>query len=360
MERRRGVRVTLPYIHSYRDRHGHQRYYFRRPGYPRATLPGKPGLPDFMDAYNRALSKEPPKPKRTIATAELGTVASAIGLYLGSAAFAGLAPDTRRTRRNELNRFRDQHGKNRLATLDKQNLERIALRRNLLKALSPWLDWCVSQKLIAANPSIGIKRPRSPNKEGYKTWPEEHIERFRAHHAIGSKARLALEVLVNVGSARVDTALLGRQHIRSGAIVYRRHKTKVLIEIPILPDLQRVIDELPLNGGLAFIAKDNGAAYTKESFGNMFRGWCREAGIPNGYSAHGIRKYAATVRADLGATVSQLMAWFGWLTEREAVEYTRSADRRRLAQQLGKMVNDQLATRDSGVSTPSVSAALDG
>lgn len=359
MGQRRGVRVTLPYIHTYKDRHGHQRYYFRRPGYPHATLPRKPGSPEFIDAYKAALAKEAPTPKRIIEPAGLGTVASAIGLYLGSAAFAALAPDTKRTRRNELNRFRNQYGKNRLATLDKRNLERIALRRNLLKALSPWLDWCKAEGLIAENTSVGIKRPRSANREGYKTWPEEFIERFRAHHPVGTKARRALEVLVNVGAARVDTALLGRQHIRGGMIVYRRHKTKVLVEIPILPDLQKVIDSVP-SGRLPFIAKDDGTAYTKESFGNYFRQWCEEAGVPKGYSAHGIRKYAATVRADLGATVNQLMAWFGWLTEKEAVEYTRAADRRRLAQQLGEMVNAELSTRDSRVATPSVSAALEG
>lgn len=347
MERRQGVRVTLPYIHSYRDRHGHRRHYFRRPGYPRAVLPGKPGSPEFMEAYNAACAKEPPKPKRVIEPAGLGTVASAIGLYLSSAIFTGLAPDTKRTRRNELNRFRAHYGQYRLATLDKQNLARIATRRNLLKALSPFLDWCVLQRLIAANPSTGIKRPRPPNTEGYKPWTEELIEQYRAHHPVGTKAREALEVYVNIGASRVDTALLGRQHIKGGLIVYRRHKTKVLVEIPILPDLQSVIDAMP-SSRLPFIGKEDGTAYTKESFGNMFRQWCHQAGIPNGYAAHGIRKYAATVRADLGATVSQLMAWFGWLTEREAVEYTRSADRRRLAAELGRMVNAAKATPRSG------------
>lgn len=157
----------------------------------------------------------------------------------------------------------------------------------------------------------------------------------------------ALEVIVNVGSARVDTAALGRQHIRNGKIVYRRSKTKVLVEIPILPDLQEIIDGLP-PGRLPLVARDDGAPYTKESFGNLFRQWCDEAGIPKGYAAHGIRKYAATLRAELGATVKQLMAWFGWLTEKEAVASTRAADRRRLVAQLGQMVNASSPNLGSG------------
>src|SRR5215472_15682130 len=90
--------------------------------------------------------------------------------------------------------------------------------RNCLKALSPWLQWCVDEELISANPSTGIKRPKSSNKDGYKTWPEEYVEQYRTRHSIGSKARLAFELLVNVWAARVDTALLGRQHVRDGML----------------------------------------------------------------------------------------------------------------------------------------------
>jgi hypothetical protein len=62
-----------------------------------------------------------------------------------------------------------------------------------------------------------------------------------------------------------------------------------------------------------------------------FRKHCAAAGIPVGYSAHGVRKYAAPDRANRGATTHELMAWFGWLTVREAERYTRAASRRKLA-----------------------------
>jgi hypothetical protein len=209
--------------------------------------------------------------------------------------------------------------------------------RNFLKAISPFLDWSAAEKLIAVNPAIGVKRPKAPNKDGYKTWSEDLIELYRGHHPVGSKARQAFELLINVGAARIDTALLGRQHVRNGMLVYRRHKTDVLVEIPILPELQAVVDSMPA-GQLAFIATDQGTPYTKESFGNLFRDWCDEAEIPKGYSAHGLRKYAAKLRAELGATAFELMAWFGWLTLREAERYTRSAERRKSAIALGKRI----------------------
>ena len=50
----------LPYVQEYRDRQGKARRYFRRPGYKRVPLPGTPGAPQFMAAYQAALAAERP------------------------------------------------------------------------------------------------------------------------------------------------------------------------------------------------------------------------------------------------------------------------------------------------------------
>jgi integrase len=80
---------------------------------------------------------------------------------------------------------------------------------------------------------------------------------------------------------------------------------------------------------LTFIVGERGRPLTKESFGNLFRDACREAGVPG--SAHDVRKIAATRAANAGATVAQLEAIFGWQVGSMASLYTRAADRRRLA-----------------------------
>ncbi|MGA8613653.1 MAG: tyrosine-type recombinase/integrase [Xanthobacteraceae bacterium] len=46
-------------------------------------------------------------------------------------------------------------------------------------------------------------------------------------------------------------------------------------------------------------------------------------------SAHGLRKAAATIAANNGATVHQFMAIFGWDTFKEAEKYTAKADQQR-------------------------------
>ena len=82
-------------------------------------------------------------------------------------------------------------------------------------------------------------------------------------------------------------------------------------------------------GDLTFLVTERGTPFVKESFGNWFRDACREAGCPG--SVHGLRKARATRAGENGATVHQLMALFGWKTEKMALIYTRKADRKRLA-----------------------------
>jgi integrase len=123
---------------------------------------------------------------------------------------------------------------------------------------------------------------------------------------------------------------LGRQHVRDDIATIKTEKSGFAIEVtlPILPVLESTLKVGPC-GDLTFIVGESGHPLTKESFGNLFRDACREAGVPG--SAHGVRKIAATRGANAGATVAQLEAIFGWQGGSMASLYTRAADRRRLA-----------------------------
>jgi integrase len=70
--------------------------------------------------------------------------------------------------------------------------------------------------------------------------------------------------------------------------------------------------------------------------GNWFRDPCRAARCPG--SAHGLRKAGAARAAENGATTNQLMARFGWSSERMALLCTRKADRKRLAAAAGALL----------------------
>ncbi|RYH61136.1 MAG: hypothetical protein EON54_10425 [Alcaligenaceae bacterium] len=79
---------------------------------------------------------------------------------------------------------------------------------------------------------------------------------------------------------------------------------------------------------LVFLLTQSGASFTSAGFGNWFRDVCKEAGVPSGYSAHGLRKSGATRLAESGATDHEIMAIGGWTTIKEVQRYTRLADRK--------------------------------
>src|ERR1700730_15245721 len=89
-------RIELPYVHEFRDRHGTFRRYFRRPGYKRVKLPGLPGSPEYLAAYQNALAQ---KSKREAAAITTGTADDAVLRYYNSTAFKTLARQTTRLRR---------------------------------------------------------------------------------------------------------------------------------------------------------------------------------------------------------------------------------------------------------------------
>jgi hypothetical protein len=51
--------LRLPYVRTYRDRHGRLRRYFRRRGQPDVPLPGEIGSEEFMSTYQAALGTVP-------------------------------------------------------------------------------------------------------------------------------------------------------------------------------------------------------------------------------------------------------------------------------------------------------------
>lgn len=188
--------------------------------------------------------------------------------------------------------------------------------------------------------------------EGFHTWTPEEALQFEKRHPIGTKARLALDLMLFTGQRRSDVIRFGKQHITKGGkhLTFTQHKGRNRkphrLTLPILPVLQRTIDATSC-GDLTFLVNDWGRI-TDAGFGNWFRDRCVEAGVPG--RAHGLRKAGATIAANNGATSRQLMAIFGWDTLKEAERYTRNADQQRLAESAMHML--ETAEQNSTESCP--------
>jgi integrase len=338
-------RKNPPFVHGYVDQHGTAKFYFRRSGRPKVRLPGLPWSPEFMAAYEHAKSGQWTKPELGGSRTVTGTVNAALVSYYQSSAFGdGLAPSSQQMRRNILERFRDEHGDKRIGLLHKKALQAIlnskspAAASNWRKALRGFIDHAMSLDMLTVDPLAGIKLVPIKS-DGHHPWEAEECAQFEAHHAIGTRARLAYELLLQVGHSRCDIVRMGRQHVRNGTLSLRRQKTKVQFDVTVMPMLQKAIDAMPVSDHLTFLVTAQGRPFTAAGFGNWFRDQCDAARLPKRCTSHGLRKAAATRAADRGATTTQLMAWFGWKTAGEAERYTRSADRKHASASLGKLMS---------------------
>lgn len=153
-----------------------------------------------------------------------------------------------------------------------------------------------------------------------------------------------MELLLWTGLRRGDAVQLGRQHVRDGVAYIKAEKTGEDLAIPMLAPLTEAIAAGPA-GDLAFICGKRGEPLTKESFGNLFRLACNEAGVKA--SAHGLRKLSATIAADSGATEKELQAFYGWKTNTQSQTYTRRANREALAKTMAEKLSTNIYSRTS-------------
>jgi len=326
------------YVQQFIDRHGKARFYFRRMGHKPVPLPGLPWSPEFMEAYEAAMNRASPI---VIGEdrAKSGTVADVVARYLGSTVFAALAATTRQNRRAFLERFRVEHGDKRFCKLQPQHIAKLigklrpSTQRNMLKALRGLASFALAEGLIDADPTTGVKLARQRDTGGFPTWNKEHIAQYRAKHPLGTRARLALELLLGSMQRRGDVIRIGRQHIRDGWLMLRQQKPGTAVEVAVLPELREAIDAMPTGNHLTFLVTSAGTPFTAAGFSGWFREQCKIAGLPKNLSAHGLRKAGAVRFAEHGATAAEIMAWAGWKTLSEAQRYTEAADRKRMAQQ---------------------------
>lgn len=330
---------------------GRRYYYFRRPGCARVRLPGLPGSPAFMAAYQTAVAGSAPRLDLGERRNASGTVASLVAAYANSAHFKHeIAPETRRTQWAILQRFRDEHGDKRIATLRREHVVAILSskkpypRRNWIKAVRPLMQFAISIGLIDTDPTADIKTSMRTKGEGFPTWGDAEIATFRGYHALGTRARLAFELLLCTVQRRGDVIRMGPQHAKDGLLHVRQEKTGERLDLPILPELRTALEAGP-RGQLTFLTTAHGKPFTAAGFGNWFREICDEAGL-QGFSAHGLRKAGCRRLAEAGCTASEIAAWSGHRTLGEVARYTRAADQVALARAAATKLRTKIVKLD--------------
>lgn len=352
-------RPRKPYVQREVTRHGKTVWYFRRGDGPRIRLHGEYESPEWLRDYERAYRDETPLPKTKAAK---GTLQWLVSQYEESGRFARLSPETQKMRKRILAKVCKDAFDFNISDLTRKSILAGKVKReakpfaalNYLKVMSQLCAFAADAGYMDENPCVGLDKT-APASEGHHTWTRDEVERFQKKFALGTKPRLALDILLYTGFRRADAVRFGRQHVKDGIVRYRASKNGVYVEFPLLPPLAASI-EASKTGDLAFLVTEHGKPWVKESFGTWFGEQCAAAGVPG--RAHGLRKAGATFAAENGATSMQLAAMYGWRNPRMADTYVKKANRAILAEQAANALSPH--QRSSVPAPASKSRAVEG
>lgn len=327
--------------HLYRQRRadGLWLYRFEMPGRKKRWMKSKPGTDEFLiehAAYMKGVepgfdAPAPPAPARKV-----GTFSWLVRIYQSSAEWDALSDATRSQRNYFYSQLEPKAGGLPAEGMTAADVRRIrdarkstpGAARNMLKALSALYDWGVEEGHVEKNPVKGVKRP-AQSKTGFTPWNLDDLNSFRRHHAAGTREHLAMCLLLFTACRRADVVGLGPQHARGGWMRWTQGKTGDLVEVPILPPLAAAV--AAAEPGMVFLRTEYGRPFSVPGFGNWWSKRVKAAGV-KAAPAHGLRKAAGALLAEFGCTENEIMSVLGHADPGTARVYTRSANRRLLAE----------------------------
>jgi integrase len=265
----------------------------------------------------------------------MGSLAAA---WYAAPTFTALKASAQRTYRAHLERFlatykddavADVQARHLLSILDKRAGTPAAANalRNVLRQV---FQFAFERGWRGDNPMRDVRRIRY-EKKPFRTWSEDDIAAFEARWSRGTRARLALDLLLYTGQRRSDVIRMGPQHVRGDTIMVKQVKTGTMLALPLHPELRASLAELK-GDHLAFLMTELGAPFASPTaFYNWFVDCAAKAGLPKGLSPHGLRKSTVCRLLEAGATPHQVMSITGHKSLAEIERYAAEVNQPRLA-----------------------------
>ena len=180
-------------------------------------------------------------------------------------------------------------------------------------------------------------------RRGYRPFTNNQVEEWLRACKEDAEQRRVVRLLLMTGARISDLRRLNRGMIKTveggGRVLsYTCEKGRdsafrpeSVAVVPIVPELEALIAELP-SDRFVFIHSEWNRPFTcGESLGTRIRKWRRGIGLPEGLSAHSMRKAAThwwlRNHRDLIANNFSLKTIFGWATDKELERYTSDFDR---------------------------------
>jgi site-specific recombinase XerC len=363
----------FPGAGSYEDRHGKTRWRFRS-GKRTVQLPGNPAeSPAFEAAYLAAVENRPaPKSAEIIPlpTAENPQSFKAAWRLLRTEdpEWKALGPDIKGAQTRIIERFLTTEvvvgegvtfGQVEVAFMRRKHVKALLARRSekavdketervlggkhaaahLLRVIRKLVGVALDQEWIENDPTYRVKY--RPAYGGWKAWPDEMLDKFEARWPIGTTPRLVYSLALYFGHRRSDVSKVKPSDLEAASHNVVQQKTGKALTLPIHPnlaDVLRVINDLHLREFVVMTAW--GKPFSPKGLTVRMRHWTKAAGMPPGYSLHGLRKTLGKQLAQHRATTRELMEVLGHDNIEHAELYSREAEQRLMAESaMEKLMN---------------------
>lgn len=304
-----------------------------------------PGDEDFQRQYLAARRGEKPEPLKKASeyakARSIGWLVNSYFEYLEARVKAGTtSAKTLKKKRNLLNRLLTRPDKTMLIPNEKLIEMQDGMAATpaqadaFIEAVGVMYDWAVERKYIKENTARGIKSIYRKG-DGATPWKAADVKAFFAKHKAGTKAHVAMSVLLWTGCRIEDTTMLGRKFecVIDGIEALRwtpLKKGSSEVCLPLLEPLKTATRTSTVQGGTYLLGRGGKPFSSGDSASAMFKRWCKDADIGH-LSAHGVRKGLAEILAELGCSQYEIMSILGHSEAKTSEVYTRRVERWRLA-----------------------------
>jgi len=284
-------------------------YYYAWKGGPR--LPGKPGDPAFITAYNEAIATKADQP--------VGTLQSILNTYQSSSKFIELSARTQKDYIRNIRQIETEFSAFPIEALSDRRCrgeflawrDRMALKSKrqadyIYATLAAILAWANDRGLVPLNP---CERPGRLYKADRADiiWSEADEAAFLT--TAPQRLRLAYLLAVWTGQRQGDLLRLPWAAYDGTHITLKQSKTKARIKIPVATPLKAALDATS-KVAITILTTTKKTSWTTDGFKTSWRKAAKNAGI-NGPTFHDLRGTAVTRLALSGCTNAEIASFTG-------------------------------------------------
>lgn len=308
------VTVNLRGVHVVRQRLADgtsATYHYAWRGKGAARLPGAPGSPEFVRAYQEAhAARKQPK---------TGTLREIVCAFRASPEFTQLSEHTKRAYRRYLDQIEFRFAELPIKALDDRGIRRHFLAwRDTMAATPRTADYAVStlarllafakdRAFIDENHAEDIGRLHSVDRSE-DIWTVADFAAFDAHAS--AELRWAVHLAAYTGIRQSDLIRLAWGNYDGSMFQTRTSKRGKHIFVPATPECQALMVDIPRRQLTVLTTAKTRRPWTAAGLRTSFRKACAVAGVRRTF--HDLRRTAATNLLILGVDAPQVAIIMGW------------------------------------------------